>query len=93
MSKSAIIRPALCAVASALLFMLTVAFSSANISAQKPKSSGNTKRALIISLDGLDGRYLSEPDKYGCVAGIELSYNEPLSMSGSRERMKHEAHY
>lgn len=41
---------------------------AANIAAQRRSASLTTslleKRALIISLDGLDARYLAEPDKY-----------------------------
>ncbi len=57
-------RRAFNAIASTLLLILAVALFSPNVPAQKRTSANRAKRALIISLDGLDGRYLAEPDKY-----------------------------
>lgn len=49
---------------STLLLICVIALSSFNISAQQRTKASQAKRALVISLDGLDGRYLSKPDKY-----------------------------
>jgi len=43
-----------------LIFLAIYFLSAASLNAQNPPA----KRALIISLDGLDVRYLAEPDKY-----------------------------
>lgn len=49
---------------STLLLICVLALFSFNISAQNRTKASQAKRALVISLDGLDGRYLSKPDKY-----------------------------
>ncbi len=49
---------------SALLLILALALFSPIVAAQKRSGANRVKRALIISLDGLDGRYLADPGKY-----------------------------
>jgi predicted AlkP superfamily pyrophosphatase or phosphodiesterase len=59
--RSSLIRNA---APTATFILLLIAFFTFDIPAQKRARVSEAKRALIISLDGLDGRYLSEPDKY-----------------------------
>ena len=60
----------------ALLFIITTALAFDNAPRRatadsssslvlQPSSFSSAKRALVVSLDGLDARYLREPDRYG----------------------------
>lgn len=58
-------RRAVLFVASLLLIASTLSFAAPNEETKSTKRESKAQRALIISLDGLDARYLNRRDEYG----------------------------